>query len=444
MVKGSRSPRQSAVCCREPPGRCCASSRALVRSNGHAQSYRLSASSAGVELVPLHGSLDGEAQDAAINRGRASTNHSRHEHRGDITDRAGCDGGHRYRARQGCAIRFGARHRSLTLERVTQDAADQRAGRAARLGPGIVRRLWDAPIAPSPSPRTRHRESRSRRPCSGSSGVGCRCAFVRVVRAAVGRPCSGGIAPVAAPRRHRRPGAHDGSRTAGPAYPASSAPCADSDRRARGSGDRGRMRVALRRRRVTRELAGELRRVASNALGGNVARHATDDELHHAMFVGYADRLARRRAGTRDRFVLATGHGAMLARESDVGDLEYVVALDIVAGGREGISEAKNSRGQSRRSAEWIQPTSTVVEHRIDANSGRVRAARVDRYDAIVLNETPIAVDPVAAAPLVRDAWLARRHDEPTTQLLRRLRFAAIDVRLPALVERGRRLCAKH
>ena len=32
----------------------------------------------------------------------------------------------------------------LTLERVTLDSADQRAGRAARLGPGLVRRLWDA------------------------------------------------------------------------------------------------------------------------------------------------------------------------------------------------------------------------------------------------------------------------------------------------------------
>ena len=33
---------------------------------------------------------------------------------------------------------------SLTTERVTLDSADQRAGRAARLGPGIARRLWDA------------------------------------------------------------------------------------------------------------------------------------------------------------------------------------------------------------------------------------------------------------------------------------------------------------
>ena len=33
---------------------------------------------------------------------------------------------------------------SLEIERITADSADQRAGRAARLGPGSVRRLWDA------------------------------------------------------------------------------------------------------------------------------------------------------------------------------------------------------------------------------------------------------------------------------------------------------------
>jgi len=32
---------------------------------------------------------------------------------------------------------------SLTTERISLDSADQRAGRAARLGPGVARRLWD-------------------------------------------------------------------------------------------------------------------------------------------------------------------------------------------------------------------------------------------------------------------------------------------------------------
>ncbi len=102
------------------------------------------ASSAGVELVPLHGSLDGEAQDAAIN----AVAHRRIILATNIAETsltvpgvtAVIDTGQlkvaRYDSERGID--------SLTLERVTQDAADQRAGRAARLGPGIVRRLWDA------------------------------------------------------------------------------------------------------------------------------------------------------------------------------------------------------------------------------------------------------------------------------------------------------------
>jgi ATP-dependent helicase HrpB len=50
-----------------------------------------------------------------------------------------------------------------------------------------------------------------------------------------------------------------------------------------------------------------------------------------------------------------------------------------------------------------------------------------------VLNETPVQVDAAAASALLGRAWLAREHDAATTQLLRRLRFAAIDVDLPGL-----------
>jgi ATP-dependent helicase HrpB len=180
------------------------------------------------------------------------------------------------------------------------------------------------------------------------------------------------------------------------------------------------------------EIAEQLRRIASVALGGNAAAHISDEELRHAIFTGYADRLAKRRSHARDRFVLATGHGAVLARESDVGEAEYLVALDLVAAERDRISEAR-IRAASAVDAAWIQATSVEVEHRFDSGSGRVRAARVERYDAIVLNETPVPVEPEVAARMLGDAWLARGHDEATTRLIRRLRFAGSEVDLAAL-----------
>src|ERR687892_1067848 len=97
-----------------------------------------------VEIVPLYGSLDGDMQDAAI----SVVNHRRVILATNIAETsltvpgvsAVIDTGlvkiARYDADRGVD--------SLTLERITMDSADQRAGRAARLGPGLVRRLWDA------------------------------------------------------------------------------------------------------------------------------------------------------------------------------------------------------------------------------------------------------------------------------------------------------------
>jgi ATP-dependent helicase HrpB len=132
-----------------------------------------------------------------------------------------------------------------------------------------------------------------------------------------------------------------------------------------------------------------------------------------------------------DKVTLASGHGASLARESGVRAGEYLVALDVVAAERGGVDEAR-IRMASRVERHWITPTSVVVEHRID-ETGRVRAARIARYDAIVLSETPVAVDSAIAAVLLRDRWLAAPADARHAHLLRRLRFADVDVDIPAL-----------
>ena len=103
-----------------------------------------SIASSGIDVVPLHGSLDGDAQDAAISpsdtrRIILATNIA--ETSLTVPGVAAViDTGQvkvaRYDADRGID--------SLTLERITLDSADQRAGRAARLGPGLVRRLWSA------------------------------------------------------------------------------------------------------------------------------------------------------------------------------------------------------------------------------------------------------------------------------------------------------------
>jgi ATP-dependent helicase HrpB len=108
--------------------------------------------------------------------------------------------------------------------------------------------------------------------------------------------------------------------------------------------------------------------------------------------------------------------------------------LNVVASQRDGIAESR-IHAASPVEREWIAPTSTVVEHRIERE--RVRAVRVDRYDALVLSETPVPADPAIAALLLRDAWMAREPDARTRRLLLRLRFAGIEVDLRELALRA-------
>src|SRR6266849_5475452 len=97
-----------------------------------------------VEIVPLHGSLDAEAQDAALRpaprrRIIVATNIAETSLTVPGVTAVIDSGVHkvaRYDAERGID--------SLETERITADAADQRAGRAGRLAPGVVRRLWDA------------------------------------------------------------------------------------------------------------------------------------------------------------------------------------------------------------------------------------------------------------------------------------------------------------
>lgn len=404
------------------------------------------AAAAGVEIVPLHGSLDGDAQDDAI----SSTHKRRIILATNIAETsltvpgvsAVIDTGlvkiARYDAHRGVD--------SLTLERVTLDSADQRAGRAARLGPGLVRRLWDARDRLRP-----HREPDIDRvdlagpvidllawgadPASfewfeapSRERIEAALRLLRRLDAIESDDSGARITPLG--RQIQRLPLHP--RLArilidGKGSTEAATVCAELSMGATGAiGAIGAVGA----------MGAELRRVAEHVLGNAAAEHISDDALRHALFSGYADRLAKRRPALRDRFVLASGHGAALAREAGAVDAEYIVALDVVAAEREGISEAK-IRSASPVDREWIVPTSTAIEHRFDVESGRARAARVERYDAIVLSETPVSIDAVAASALLAEAWLAREHDSTTTQLLRRLHFAAVDVDLRAVVSQA-------
>jgi len=414
------------------------------------------------DVLPLHGSLEGDEQDAALRpsarrRVILATNLAETSLTvpgvSTVVD-SGLVKVARYDAERGID--------HLVTERVTLDSADQRAGRAARLGPGLARRLWDA--------RDRLRPTRE----------------PDIARVDLAGPVLDllvwGANPwtfewFEAPRDERldhaldvlaRLGAVEGDRRAPtvttlgrrlqrlPVHPRLArilvegegafdvaAACALlSEGRTFATGaatttcdlladlDRFSAQPAH-----LRQLARELQRLAGGdaVRQGGAAGRVDEARLRRALFAGFADRLARRRAPGSDRLVLSSGHGAALGRESGVREGEFLVALDVTAATRDGAAEAR-VRMASAVDAAWITPTAVETVHRLDTASGRVRAFEVARAGTLVLSERPVAVEPMAAAALLAEAWLAEAPREHDAALLRRLRFAGLAIDLPALV----------
>ncbi len=131
---------------------------------------------------------------------------------------------------------------------------------------------------------------------------------------------------------------------------------------------------------------------------------------------------------------LATGHGAVIGRESGVHDAEWLIALDVTSG-RTSATRPRRSCGWLRASNPigWRRPAASCADE-LDRESGAVKAHEVDWYDEVVLREHPVAVLRRTGPGVLAEAWVAREPDEDSRRLLRRLRFAGLGFDLDALI----------
>ena len=426
-----------------------------------------------IDVLPLHGSLDGETQDAAIrpsSRRRIVVATNIAETSLTVPGvTAVVDSGWQKVARYDSDRAID----SLDLERISADSAEQRAGRAARQGPGVVRRLWDARdrLRPHREPDI-HRvdlsaavldviawggdprelewfEAPSETTLTGALSLlerlglvdhGKLTAIGEQVRQLPLHPrlgrmlvAAGGAAEMARAaallsERHLLPPRRAATR---------------SDLLS-ALDDWGTMPVHVQR--VARDIESIGSRTSSVASGPSLTALAgsasspvasgfrrtdrlSETDFLKAVLAGYPDRVAARREPRSSRVRLGSGTGAMVGSESGVVEGEFLVALDLQAVGRKPGGTAGPSREPMIRLAsvvdrDWLQPNNVELVHRFDADTGTVKAVRVDRYDALVVAEHPERPDPVTAAALLAEAWRRRGPTADDTRLLRRLRFA--------------------
>jgi ATP-dependent helicase HrpB len=431
-----------------------------------------------IDIVPLHGSLDADAQDRAL---RPSTPARRIIVATNIAETSvtvprvtsvvdsGLQKVARYDADRGID--------SLQTERITADAADQRAGRAGRIAPGVVRRLWDARDRLRP-----HREPDIHRIDLSSTCLD--------VVAWGGDPRT--LEWFEPPRDAAVAAAIELLERLGLLQTGTVrlTPLGDQVRRlplhprlARmliavgGAAQMARACALLSERHIlpprTESTTSDLLSALDdwNAMPAHVRRAADviADSMRHepqsanrdrqslsesafrrAILSGYPDRVAQRRDPDSANVRLASGTGATIAPESGVRDGEFLVALDISrveqSGPRAVRAAVRSSKGvirdpqfatirmASRIEREWLEPTASEVVHRFDAASGKVRAVAVERYDALVLAERSVPVDAETAANVLAEAWLARGPQADDVRLLRRLQFAGVGADVAALV----------
>jgi ATP-dependent helicase HrpB len=155
----------------------------------------------------------------------------------------------------------------------------------------------------------------------------------------------------------------------------------------------------------------ELASMARTILGNEYRRHVDDATMRRALLAGYPDRVAQRREEKSPRLLLSSGTGATLAREIDDGNGEFLVILDITC------DLVRMARVVER---EWLVPARREIVHQFDGN--RVRAVERSWYGAILLHDQNVAPEPSEAERILVE------HTKPDPLLARRVAFAGLDV----------------
>jgi ATP-dependent helicase HrpB len=156
--------------------------------------------------------------------------------------------------------------------------------------------------------------------------------------------------------------------------------------------------------------------------------------FRRALLAGYPDRVARRRASGSQKVLLASGHGAYVGPESGVRDGDYLVAIDVTASQTGDTAEAR-IRMAAIVEREWLEPTDVRLEHAFDETSATVRAVEREYYGVIVLSERNVAPAADVVAAMLAEIYRQRRLGADDRQLLRRLRFAGIEVDVVELIQ---------
>ena len=149
------------------------------------------------------------------------------------------------------------------------------------------------------------------------------------------------------------------------------------------------------RGKAMRDLAQRWARLAGGNANGAPASSAA------ILARAFPERIARSRGQAPGRFVLSGGRGAMLDETDPLARAEWLAVADMTGSGPDLRITLAAHLSEDQALASGAVETTERAEY--DPESGRVRARRIRRLGAIVLEEAPL---PAPSADLVRAALL--------------------------------------
>jgi ATP-dependent helicase HrpB len=433
-----------------------------------------------VEILPLHGELPPERQDAAlVEGGRRKVILATNVAETSLTIpgvRVVVDAGLERVPRVDPAVGL----ERLETVRISRESADQRAGRAGRTGPGRCVRLWsqseDAHLAPRRLPEVQRADLAGAALQLHAWGESDLRAFpwfeappehalesaetllTRLGALVDGRLTEAGrlMADVPAHPRLARllVAAHEfghGRRLAlaaallserSPFVPlrrgeevehASLSDVLDAVEALEAFERNGRLDAGPRPlRRGAAHHALRAAKQLARVVGSSSSDGDADKAVLKAVLAAYADRLARRRIRKGDRAVMVGGRGVRLGSGSAVRDAELFACVDVDAGRRGERSEAwvRSASGVERA---WLDPTRVRTTETLSFDPKRecVRGVRQVCFDDLVLEEVEKQVGRGADVAAVLEA--AARDDLGAALALQGKGLAAFRARVACL-----------
>jgi ATP-dependent helicase HrpB len=145
----------------------------------------------------------------------------------------------------------------------------------------------------------------------------------------------------------------------------------------------------------------QLSRLMSDSVG-SLRNNIAHDSVSRLLLAAFPDRVCKRREEGGDRYIHVQGRGVRLSPDSHLGSSPYLIAVAADAGEKtEGVVHIAAAVDEELIRSELKPHIKTVRKVEWDRKENRIIAAFEERYGSLVLSKRPFTPTDVEAAPIL-------------------------------------------